>query len=185
MNATLTSTLRVYADANPATRLVDTSDRAQIAQILGEQNVVFERWDASRELTPEADQEAIIAAYAADVDRLKNTYGYKTVDVIRVGPQTPNLPALREKFLNEHTHSEDEVRFFVEGSAAFYLRIKGKVYQMICTRGDLLSVPAGTTHWFDMGPTPEFAAIRLFIEPEGWVAQFTGDEIATRFPKFE
>jgi 1,2-dihydroxy-3-keto-5-methylthiopentene dioxygenase len=185
MHATLTSTLRVYDDAHPEQKLVDTTDRAEIARLLGEHNVLFERWDASRQLTADAGQDEIIAAYADDVERLKKTYGYKTVDVIRVGPQTPNLPALREKFLNEHTHSEDEVRFFVEGSAAFYLRIKGKVYQMICTRGDLLSVPAGTTHWFDMGPTPEFAAIRLFIEPEGWVAQFTGDEIATRFPKFE
>ncbi|HTJ25577.1 MAG TPA: cupin [Candidatus Limnocylindria bacterium] len=185
MHATLTSTLRVYDDAHPERTLVDTTDRAQIAQILGEQDVVFERWDASRPLTADSDQDAIIAAYADDVERLKKTYGYTTVDVVRVGPQTPNLPALREKFLSEHTHSEDEVRFFVEGSASFYLRIKGKVYQMICTRGDLLSVPAGTTHWFDMGPTPEFAAIRLFVNPEGWVAQFTGDDIAARFPKFE
>jgi 1,2-dihydroxy-3-keto-5-methylthiopentene dioxygenase len=185
MNATLTSTLRVYDDANPATPLVDTTDRAQIARILGEQSVVFEGWQANRPLSPDADQDAILAAYADDVERLKKTYGYTTVDVIRVGASTPNLPALREKFLNEHTHSEDEVRFFVEGSAAFYLRIKGKVYQMTCTRGDLLSVPAGTTHWFDMGPTPQFAAIRLFVNPDGWVAKFTGDDIASRFPKFE
>jgi 1,2-dihydroxy-3-keto-5-methylthiopentene dioxygenase len=183
MNATLTSTLRVYDDANPASLLVDTTDRAEIARILGEQNVVFERWDASQPLTPDADQDAIIAAYAGDIERLKKTYGYTTVDVIRVGPSTPNLPALREKFLHEHTHSEDEVRFFVEGSAAFYLRIKGKVHQMICTRGDLLSVPAGTTHWFDMGPRPRFTCIRFFTTPEGWVASFTGSDIADRFPR--
>ena len=132
-----------------------------------------------------SDQDSIIAAYRDDIERLKQHYGYTTVDVIRVSPATPNLPALREKFLNEHTHSEDEVRFFVEGSASFYLRLNGSVHQMICTRGDLLSVPANTTHWFDMGPRPEFAAIRLFVNPEGWVANFTGDDIATRFPKYE
>ena len=126
-----------------------------------------------------------IDLWGDDVERLKQHYGYTTVDVIRVSPATPNLPALREKFLNEHTHSEDEVRFFVEGSASFYLRLNGSVHQMICTRGDLLSVPANTTHWFDMGPRPEFAAIRLFVNPEGWVANFTGDDIATRFPKYE
>lgn len=185
MNATLSSTLRVYDDKNPATPLVDTTDRAEIARILDSKGVLFERWEANEPLTAASDQEAIIAAYAGDIERLKQKYGYTTVDVIRVTPQTPNLPALREKFLNEHTHSEDEVRFFVEGAAAFYLRIGGKVHQMICTRGDLLSVPAGTTHWFDMGPAPEFAAIRLFVNPEGWVAQFTGDDIAAKFPKFE
>jgi 1,2-dihydroxy-3-keto-5-methylthiopentene dioxygenase len=185
MNATLTSTLRVYDEKDGAKPLVDTTDRAEIARILGSQGIIFERWEASAPLDATSDQESIIAAYGDDIDRLKQSYGYTTVDVIRVGPTTPNLPVLREKFLSEHTHSEDEVRFFVEGSASFYLRLNGSVHQMICTRGDLLSVPANTTHWFDMGPTPEFAAIRLFVNPEGWVANFTGDDIATRFPKYE
>ena len=185
MNTTLTSTLRVYDDADGSKPLVDTSDRAEIARILGEQNIVFEKWEADAPLSAASDAETILAAYRADIERLKNQYGYTTVDVIRVGATTPNLPALREKFLSEHTHTEDEVRFFVEGSASFYLRLGGKVYQTICTRGDLLGVPANTTHWFDMGPAPEFAAIRLFVNPEGWVANYTGDPIAARFPKYE
>lgn len=185
MNTTLTSTLRVYADADGSRPLVDTTNRAEIARILGAEGIIFERWEANAPLTPDSDQDSILAAYGADIQRLKDAYGYTTVDVIRVGPSTPNVPELRAKFLNEHTHTEDEVRFFVEGSASFYLRLRGKVYQMICTRGDLLSVPANTTHWFDMGPAPEFAAIRLFVNPAGWVANFTGDDIASRFPKFE
>jgi 1,2-dihydroxy-3-keto-5-methylthiopentene dioxygenase len=185
MNTTLTSTLRVFDDADGARPLIDTTDRAEIARILGANDIIFERWEAGAPLTAEADSETILRAYAADIERLKRAYGYTTVDVIRVGPATPGLPALREKFLREHTHTEDEVRFFVEGSASFYLRLGGKVYQTICTRGDLLSVPANTTHWFDMGPAPQFAAIRLFVNPEGWVANYTGDDIAARFPKFE
>jgi 1,2-dihydroxy-3-keto-5-methylthiopentene dioxygenase len=185
MNATLTSTLRVYDENDGTTPLIDTTDRAEIARLLGAEKILFEQWEASAPLSAGAGQDEVLAAYAADVERLKRQYGYTTVDVIRVTPQTPNVPALREKFLNEHTHSEDEVRFFVEGSASFYLRTGGKVYQAICTRGDLMSIPANTTHWFDMGPAPEFAAIRLFVDPSGWVANFTGDDIAARFPKFE
>jgi len=185
MNTTLTSTLRVYDENDPSQSLVDTTDRAEIARILGTEKILFEQWAANAPLSADSDQAAIVAAYGADIDRLKNEFGYTTVDVIRVTAQTPNVPALREKFLNEHTHSEDEVRFFVEGSASFYLRTGGKVYQAICTRGDLIGVPANTTHWFDMGPAPEFAAIRLFVNPEGWVANFTGDDIASRFPKYE
>jgi 1,2-dihydroxy-3-keto-5-methylthiopentene dioxygenase len=185
MNTTLTSTLRVYDETDPSQPLVDTTDRAEIARILAAQKIVFERWDASAPLTADSDQAAILDAYAADIERLKRDFGYTTVDVIRVTKDTPNVPALREKFLNEHTHSEDEVRFFVEGGASFYLRTGGKVYQAICTRGDLIGVPANTTHWFDMGPAPEFAAIRLFVDPSGWVANFTGNDIASRFPKYE
>jgi 1,2-dihydroxy-3-keto-5-methylthiopentene dioxygenase len=185
MNATLTSTLRVYDENDPSTPLVDTTNREEIARLLGEHKILFEQWEANAPLSAASDQDAILAAYADDVARLKRDFGYTTVDVIRVTKETPNVPALREKFLNEHTHTEDEVRFFVEGSASFYLRTGGKVHQMICTRGDLLSVPANTTHWFDMGPAPEFAAIRLFVDPSGWVANFTGDDIASRFPKYE
>ena len=47
-----------------------------------------------------------------------------------------------------------------------------------------MSVPAGTRHWFDMGPAPRFTAIRLFTNPDGWVAKFTGTEIAATFPAF-
>jgi 1,2-dihydroxy-3-keto-5-methylthiopentene dioxygenase len=147
--------------------------------------VRFERWRADVALDEAADQAAVLAAYKSSIDRLVSEQGYQSVDVVRVRPDTPGHPELRAKFLSEHAHAEDEVRFFVEGAGAFYLHIDGHVHQLICARGDLLGVPAGTRHWFDMGPRPFFVAIRLFNRPEGWVAQFTGDPIADRFPRFE
>jgi 1,2-dihydroxy-3-keto-5-methylthiopentene dioxygenase len=91
---------------------------------------------------------------------------------------------LRAKFLAEHTHDDDEVRFFVEGAGMFYLHADAHVHMVLCERNDLISVPAGMRHWFDMGADPHFTVIRLFTSPEGWVARFTGDSIATRFPAF-
>ena len=35
-----------------------------------------------------------------------------------------------------------------------------------------------------MGPNPHFIAIRIFSNVEGWVANFTGDDIAQRFPRY-
>jgi len=64
----------------------------------------------------------------------------------------------------------------------FYLRLAGQVLAVGCARGDLIAVPAGTRHWFDMGTQPDFSAIRFFGTPEGWVASFTSDAIARRFP---
>ena len=97
----------------------------------------------------------------------------------------PQKQALRDKFLHEHTHDDFEVRFFVEGEGLFYLRVNGRVFAVYCTRGDLISVPAGMTHWFDMGAEPHLKAIRLFTTPEGWVANFTGSDIAERFPRMD
>jgi len=94
----------------------------------------------------------------------------------------PAAAQMREKFLFEHTHSEDEVRFFVKGQGLFCLHIDAKIYQVLCQQGDLISVPTLTPHWFDMGSDPEFTAIRLFNNTEGWVAKSTESEIAKQFP---
>jgi 1,2-dihydroxy-3-keto-5-methylthiopentene dioxygenase len=181
----LQSTLRVYDELAPHAPLVHTSDGAEIARELGAVGIRFERWDATTELAPDADQAAVLAAYAASVARVQADGGYGTVDVLRLAKGTPNIAPMREKFLREHAHTEDEVRFFVAGSGAFYLHLHGKVFQAICVRGDLISVPAGTTHWFDMGPDPEFTAIRWFNDQAGWVPEYTGSDIASRFPLYE
>lgn len=185
MTAIATTTLRVYDDADPSAPLLETSDGTRIAQELAAAGVRFERWAADRHLPAGADQETVIAAYRTSIDALVGEKGYQSVDVIRLERGTPNIEPMRKKFLDEHRHAEDEVRFFVEGRGAFYLHVGDRVYQTICVKGDLIAVPAGTKHWFDMGPDPEFTAIRLFMNPDGWVASFTGDAIASGFPTLE
>lgn len=185
MTAIATSSLRIYDDTNPSALVLETSDGDRIASELATIGVRFERWAADADLPHGADQETVIAAYRSSIDRLIAECGYQSVDVIRLERGTPNTEPMRKKFLDEHQHSEDEVRFFVEGRGAFYLHAGGRVYQTICVKGDLISVPAGTKHWFDMGSDPEFTAVRLFINPDGWVANFTGDAIASGFPKLD
>ena len=82
---------------------------------------------------------------------------------------TPQAAQLRDKYLVEHTHTEDEVRFFVEGSGTFYIHLDDIIYCLVCEKGDLVSVPANVPHWYDMGEKPNFTAIRLFNHPDGWV----------------
>jgi 1,2-dihydroxy-3-keto-5-methylthiopentene dioxygenase len=178
-----TTFLRVFGEHDAEHSLLQTTDGEVIASELRAIGVRFERWSADVNLAPGADQDAVIDAYRSSVDRLMDECGYQAVDVIRVERGAPNIEALRAKFLDEHQHGEDEVRFFVEGRGAFYLHAHQRVYQVVCVRGDLISVPAGTKHWFDMGPDPALTAIRLFVNPDGWVARFTGDTIAQRFPK--
>jgi len=136
-------------------------------------------------LSDHAGQDEVIAAYRDSVDRLLSNYHFQSVDVISLQPDHPDRDALRAKFLNEHTHSDYEVRFFVDGKGLFYIHQGQQVYGVLCEKGDLISVPANTTHWFDMGPNPDFKCIRLFTSPEGWVANFTGSDIASRFPRLE
>ena len=71
------------------------------------------------------------------------------------------------------------------GSGLFTLHVDGKVYEIECVQDDLIAVPDGALHWFDMGPEPRFIAIRFFTEPDGWVGHFTGTTIAQEFPRYE
>lgn len=174
-----------YDDRAPFTERADLHDFAAIAETIAEAGITLERWQADAELTPDSTDADILAAYAGDIERLKARGGYETVDVLRLGPDHPDRAAMRAKFHAEHVHDDDEVRFFVEGAGLFYIRAHGTVNALECTAGDLIVLPAGTQHWFDTGERPNFAVLRLFTTPEGWVARFTGDTIAEDIPHYE
>ncbi|PYC22542.1 acireductone dioxygenase [Aquipseudomonas alcaligenes] len=179
------SSLTVYHQSNPDVPNKVLTHLEDIAATLAEVGVRFERWQASVPIQPGAAQDEVIAAYRPQIDKLMAEQGYVTVDVVSLNKDHPQKDELRAKFLDEHRHGEDEVRFFVAGRGLFSLHIDDYVYAVLCEKNDLISVPAGTRHWFDMGEFPHFVAIRLFNNPEGWVANFTGDDIASRFPRLE
>lgn len=174
--------LNIFSDKD-ASRVVLESNQVEVIQTeLAKRGVRFEQWQAGATIDATTSHDAILAAYQGDIARLQQDGGYQTVDVISLAKGNPNAAELRQKFLFEHTHGEDEVRFFVKGQGLFCLHIGDEVVQVLCQQGDLISVPALTAHWFDMGSDPEFTAIRLFNNPEGWVAQATGSEIAKQYP---
>lgn len=179
---TILAVYRADAPLQPIKLLTHAED---ISATLATTGVGYERWPAEQRLAAGTPAEEVIAAFQTQIDRLKAERGYITVDVISMDRKHPQKDELRDKFLMEHTHGEDEVRFFVSGRGLFSVHIDEYVYCILCERNDLISVPAGTRHWFDMGEHPEFIAIRLFNNPEGWVAQYTGDHIADNFPRLE
>ncbi|WP_318372238.1 acireductone dioxygenase [Enterobacter sp.] len=177
------SALTIFSATDASQPTWQSTDAHEIQQQLNAKGVRFERWQADRDLGENPSSETVIEAYQGAIARLVAEKGYQSWDVISLRANNPQKDALRAKFLNEHTHGEDEVRFFVEGAGLFCLHIGDEVYQVLCEKNDLISVPAGTPHWFDMGSEPNFTAIRIFDNPEGWVAQFTGDAIADAYPR--
>lgn len=179
------SRLRLFNEDDGGRVLLETREHAAIATELAEIGVRFEQWQAAAPVKAGDSPEAIMEAYRGDIDALVAENGFNSVDVVSIAPDNPQREAMRAKFLEEHTHKEGEVRFFVDGSGLFSLHVDGKVYEVLCEKGDLISVPDNTTHWFDMGEAPEFVAIRFFTNPDGWIGDFTGSDIARRFPRYE
>jgi 1,2-dihydroxy-3-keto-5-methylthiopentene dioxygenase len=174
------SRLTIYPEAQPGTPTLRTEDPQVIAAELARIGVRFARWDSPVALSPDDPAEKILDAYRPYLAEL--IAGVGSADVIKLTPDHPQAAALREKFLAEHTHTEDEVRFFVHGSGNFIMHVDGQVFDAHCTQGDLISVPAHTRHWFDAGTEPFFTALRVFTDTSGWVPHYTGARLHELFP---
>lgn len=149
-------------------------DPEEVRAYLAGIGIVFERWEASERVPRDAPAAEILAAYAPQIERLKTQGGYATADVIDVSPRTPGLDAMLNRFNSEHWHDEDEVRFIIEGRGLFHIRPReGPVVAITVEAGDLLRVPRGTRHWFDLCRERRIRAIRLFQDPTGWTPHYT------------
>lgn len=153
-----------------------------IAGYLSHLGITYERWEAASPLSQNASAEEVLAAYASEVERLKQKGGYVAADVINVNPQTAGLAEMLTKFKREHWHNEDEVRFIVDGRGLFHVRPQsGPVIGIEVTAGDLLCVPAETWHWFNLCSEMEIKAIRLFQKKEGWTPYYTESKIDLKY----
>ena len=163
---------------------VTLSDPSAVRQFLDMRGIVHERWSSDKDLPSDATNEQVLAAYEHLLKPFMEKSGYQTMDVIHVDGHTPNLESIREKFIREHTHSEDEVRVFIEGQGFFWFHKEGQgdeIFALLCEQGDLISVPANTKHWFDLGKSPKVRAIRMFTDQAGWVPHYTNSEIDQRY----
>lgn len=142
----------------------------------------YENWEVEGRIGADASNDEILAAYAPEIERLKARGGFVTADVINVTPETPNLDAMLAKFSKEHTHSEDEFRFTVKGSGVFHIHPdNGPVFAVQVEAGDLINVPKGTRHWFDLCNDRQIRCIRLFQDPAGWSPEYVEGGVHERY----
>ena len=153
---------------------------AEIRAELSALGIDYERWTLDR-VPPNSSADAVLAAYADEIDAMKQRGGYVTADVIDVNPSTPNLEAMLARFDKEHTHSEDEVRFILAGRGIFFLNFGGRVASVEVGPGDLLRVPRGTTHWFTLCEDRSIRAIRWFQDTTGWTPTYTDSGLDREF----
>jgi 1,2-dihydroxy-3-keto-5-methylthiopentene dioxygenase len=169
------------------TKNYSTSDPKEILEFFNARGLYFDQWQCDVIFEDKATQEDILQAYSKDLFPFMENGGYQTADVISINSLTENYEAIRAKFLAEHTHTEDEIRFFVDGKGLFWFNLENEpVFNLLCEKGDLISVPAGTKHWFDAGENSPFVkAIRIFIDMSGWVPHYTESGIENEFKDFK
>ena len=136
-------------------------------------SIWYENWSVQGRVSDKSTNEEILVAYHDEIERLKKQGGYVTADVINVNPDTPGLDAMLDKFKVEHTHDEDEVRFVVAGSGIFHINPENsEIFSIEMQPGDLINVPRGTRHWFNLCAEKTIKTIRLFQDPTGWTPHY-------------
>jgi 1,2-dihydroxy-3-keto-5-methylthiopentene dioxygenase len=146
----------------------------EIRDYLAGIGIEYERWGLAKGVPADASAEQILSAYAPQIDELKRRGGYVTADVIDVRPDTTGLDAMLARFNIEHRHDEDEVRYIVAGRGLFHIHPEpGPVVALEVEAGDLIRVPRGTLHWFDLCGERRIRAIRLFQDISGWTPHYT------------
>lgn len=156
------------------------TDQGEVTRYLAALGIDYERWPAAERVPPDASADEVLAAYAPEIARLKARGGYVTADVIDVTDRTPGLDAMLAKFSSEHWHDEDEVRFIIRGRGLFHIHPRdggGPVIAIEVEAGDLIRVPKGTHHWFDLCADRDIRAIRLFQDKAGWTPHYTNSGV--------
>lgn len=154
------------------------TDSGEICGFLGQFGIWYRRFEGADSLADDAAPEEVLAAYDEPIRELMAEGGYRTADVIDILPDTPNLQAMLDKFNVEHWHDEDEVRFIVRGRGLFHIHPEDHpVFSIEVEEGDMINVPHGTRHWFDLCRDRRIRAIRLFQDPAGWTPRYTGSGV--------
>ena len=157
-------------------------DPAEICAFLKPFGIWFEQWQVAGRLDPDATDQDILNEYAPEIEAVKERGGFVTADVINVKPDTPNLDAMLQKFNKEHTHSEDEVRFTVSGKGVFHLHPEGgPVFGVTVETGDMINVPHGTKHWFNLCDDRHIRCIRFFEDTSGWTPHYIDGGVHEEF----
>ncbi|MDB5083463.1 MAG: acireductone dioxygenase [Bacilli bacterium] len=165
-------------------RMRNTGERISgtrnVSDFLTAQGVLYEHWQTQKlpislqgkcNLSDE-EKNQILSVYDEEIQSLGSRNGYVKWDVIALSESTPNLAELLKKFEQVHIHTEDEVRAITAGHGIFV--IKGKddtgYFDVELEAGDVISVPVDTPHFFTLMEDRQVVAVRLFIDPTGWVA---------------
>jgi len=165
-----------------------SNDFKTLACQLAEDGIRFEQWGTPSDLSSSSsslNDADTLSLYESEIERIKKEYGKESTDLVSVKGGDAFSISIRDRYLSEHCHSDDEIRFFLEGSVLIYIHINERVHILQCGKGDFIVIPKGVKHWLDIGPKPEFTAIRWYNSIESLENLFTGSIVAESSPRWE
>ena len=177
-------TLSVYQQSAPQLPNKVLTHVEDIANTLAAVGVRFAHWPAPIAHSIDSAAEELLAAYQTQIAQLLNETGLAVVDVVSFFAHTPQAE-LRTALLQERSHTSAQLYWCVAGRGLWALHIGEQVFEVLCTRGDLIVLPAASKHWLDIGELADFVAIHLCASADALLAPVTGEPISERFSRLE
>jgi 1,2-dihydroxy-3-keto-5-methylthiopentene dioxygenase len=137
--------------------LLDQPDIALSADALAAEGILYWKLPSDPE------------AYAQPLQAIRDARGYVEMDQIYLGATTPDLDGLCARFFLEHLHTDEEIRFVVDGAGIFDLRDVNDAWMRVHVEaGDVIIVPANKYHRFTLDGQRTITCKRLFQDNSGW-----------------
>jgi 1,2-dihydroxy-3-keto-5-methylthiopentene dioxygenase len=160
------------------------TNNEEVKKFLNRNNITYDHWIIPESAKPyvekqvlsEEEKEKLLETVNDRFEFLKKEYGYQTRDLVVLHPEVPGLKEMLAKFDKVHYHTDEEVRYILDGSGYFGFIGKEEKFLVHVTASDFISVPRNTKHWFYLDENMRIKAVRYFTDTAGWVPNYVEEK---------
>eukprot|EP00877_Chromochloris_zofingiensis_P003123 jgi/Chrzof1/12811/Cz07g08110.t1 len=111
-------------------------------------------------------------AYEHDpkLDAIRKVRNYSYMEILEISKD--KLPGYNDKikmFYEEHIHTDEEIRYILDGTGYFDVRdFDDNWIRIKCEKGDMIVLPEGMYHRFTLNEKDYIKAMRLFVGVPVW-----------------
>jgi 1,2-dihydroxy-3-keto-5-methylthiopentene dioxygenase len=156
----------------------------EVKKYLAENGIDYDHWEVpkesrkytQKETLSDNEKEELLQTVNHKFLELQKKFGYKTRDLVILHPNVPGIDEMLSKFDKVHYHTDEEVRYILDGSGYFGFIGKQEKFLVHVTASDFISVPRNTKHWFYLDADKRIKAVRYFTDTAGWVPNYVDEK---------
>ena len=176
------SQLSIYSNDFSTQLEMETRLPLEIGELLADAGILYQHIDLG----------GLQSGHDSDVGRLKQQLLGNNPEsrlcqcsVASVGENFPNYERLRLRYLSEYYVEENEGYLVMEGKCLLSFHCRHKVMQLMCEKGDFVTIPQKTLRWMDMGSRACFTVLKCSEQEEAPVIFYTGSNISDIYPRLQ
>jgi len=157
-----------------------------VAQFLASKQILFKTFALpetlhnllKQESLSDPEKDEVLLGLEYRFDQLKKEQGYRSRDLVVLHNKVPGIEEMLAKFDKLHYHTDEEVRYIIDGTGIFGFSIARDKFEVHVKQGDFISIPQNTHHWFALDKSRRIKAVRYFKDNSGWTPVYVEEKLA-------